>query len=269
MLAIGLIVFRETLEAALFVGIIAAATQGLAARWRWLGGGVFVGILGSVALAGMAEHIATLADGLGQDLVNVAILALALAMLVWHCIWGPHNGHQAALQARRIGSAVHEGSRTPVALALACALAVLREGAETVLFVFGVGGADSPLLGLALGLTAGTAVGVLIYLGLSRIAPRHVFAVTNTLIMLLAASIASQLARALTQAGVVQSWTAPLWDSAAWIAPDSVPGLLLHALAGYEARPTGLQLLFYAGTLGLIIVATRGARPAWRRSTAA
>jgi high-affinity iron transporter len=274
MLAIALIVFRETLEAALFVGIIAAATRGLPARWRWLGGGVAAGALGALALALMAERIANLADGIGQDLVNVAILSLALAMLAWHCIWGQQHGHDAALHARQVGGAVHAGARTPAVLALACALAVLREGAETVLFVIGVGGANgqaqpSPLVGLALGLAAGTAVGVLIYLGLSRVPAKRVFAVTNALIVVLAASIASQLARALTQAGVVQSWTTPLWDSSNWIAVDSPFGALLHALAGYDARPTGLQLLFYASTLVLIVLASRGARPATRRAATA
>ena len=274
MLAISLIVFRETLEAALFVGIIAAATQGLGGRWRWLGGGVFAGALGALSLALMAEWIAALADGVGQDLVNATILALALAMLVWHSIWGQHQGRQAAMQARRVGSAVHAGSRTPAVLALACALAVLREGAEAVLFVIGVGGAggnapSSTLFGLALGLVAGAALGVLLYLGLSRIPAHRVFAVTNALIVLLAASIASQLARALTQAGLVQAWTTPLWDSSGWIAPDSPFGAVLHALAGYDAQPSGLQLLFYGGTLLLIVLASRGAQPPLRRAATA
>jgi high-affinity iron transporter len=274
MLGIALIVFRESLEAALFVGIIAAATQGLDGRWRWLGGGVLAGVLGSLVLALMAERIAALADGVGQDLVNAAILALALAMLVLHSVWGQPHARQAAQQARRVGSAVHEGSRAPVALALACALAVLREGAEAVLFVIGVSGADnhapsSPLLGLALGLAGGIAVGALIYLGLSRVPAKRVFAVTNALILLLAASIASQLARALTQAGLVQSWTTPLWDSSGWIAQDSPLGAVLHALAGYDAQPSGLQLLFYGATLLVIVLAPRVTRPAMRRTAAA
>jgi high-affinity iron transporter len=274
MLGIALIVFRESLEAALFVGIIAAATQGLAGRWRWLGGGVFAGVLGSLVLALMAEWIAALADGVGQDLVNAAILASALAMLVWHSVWGQPHAREAARQARRVSSEVQQGARAPVALALACALAVLREGAEAVLFVIGMSGADShaqssPLLGLALGLAGGTAVGGLIYLGLSRIPAKRVFAVTNALILLLAASIASQLARALMQAGLVRSWTTPLWDSSGWIAQDSPLGTVLHALAGYDAQPSGLQLLFYGATLLGMVLASRVTGPAMRRTAAA
>jgi high-affinity iron transporter len=271
-LAIALIVFRETLEAALFVGIVAAATRGMSARWPWLGGGVAAGALGALLLALLADRIAVLADGLGQDLVNVAILSLALAMLAWHCIWGQQQGREAAMLARRVSVEVRGGARAPAVLALVCALAVLREGAETVLFVVGVAGtgggqaASSPIAALALGLIAGSAVGVLIYLGLSRVPPQRVFAVTNALIVVLCAAIASQLARALTQAGLVQTWTTPLWDSSGWLAPDSALGALLHALAGYDAHPSGLQLLFYVGTLALIALASRGTRPALPRA---
>lgn len=266
MSATALIVFRETLEAALIVGIIAAATRGMAARWRWLGSGVAAGAIGAVILALLADHIATLAEGLGQDFANIAILSLALAMLVWHSVLGQQHGFAAAQDARRLGTAVRSGGHTPAVLALACALAVLREGAETVLFVIGLVGTDTtvaphaPLLGLAVGLAAGTAVGVMIYLGLSRVPTRRLFAVTHGLIVILAAAIASQLARALTQAGLVQHWDTPLWDSSRWLAPDSALGTLLHALAGYDARPSGLQLLFYGGTLVLITLASRRVR---------
>lgn len=275
MLAIALIVFRETLEAALFVGIVAAATRGLLGRGRWLGAGVAAGVIGALLLALLADRIAALADGLGQDLVNVGILSLALAMLVWHGIWGQQQGREAALDARRLGATVRDGIRTPAVLALACALAVLREGAETVLFVLGVTGSpdvagiQAPLLGIAAGLLAGTAAGGLIYFGLSRVPTQRLFGVTHALIVVLTAAIASQLARALVQAGVVQRWNTPLWDSSWLLSPDSAFGALLHALAGYDAQPSGLQLAFYVGTLLLIVLASRRTRArAWRTAPA-
>ena len=77
------------------------------------------------------------------------------------------------------------------------------------------------------------------------------------MILLLAAAIASQLARALSQAGLVELWSRPLWDSSSLLATDSPPGALLHALVGYDARPSGLQLAFYIGALLLIALASR------------
>ncbi len=262
MFATALIVFRETLEAALFVGIVAAATRGLAGRTGWLAGGVLAGLLGAIALAAGADRISALAGGVGQDLVNVGILTVALAMLAWHCIWVSTHGREMSLEARRLGSSVREGRNTPLALVTAVALAVLREGAETVLFVAGLAttGPANPL-GMAgaagLGLAAGVALGMVIYFGLSRVKPQHLFAVTNALILVLAAAIASRLAQALAQAGLVELWTAPLWDTSGVLATDSALGVVLHALAGYDASPSGLQLAFYVATLVIVGLATR------------
>lgn len=273
MFSATLIVFRETLEAALFVGIIAAATKQLAGRTRWLGAGVAIGVLGAISLALMAERVGTLFDGVGQDLLNVGILSVALAMLVWHCVWVSTHGREMAAGARHLGMSVGQGQRKPWALLVAVALAVLREGAETVLFVAGsmtpedTIGSASVLLSCALGLAAGALLGVLMYFGLSRIPTQRLFRATNVLIALLAASIASQLAKALIQAGVVERWSVPLWDSSAFLAPDSAIGAVLHALVGYEARPAGAQLAFYVAVLAVIYIGTRLALRAGAIST--
>jgi high-affinity iron transporter len=263
MFAAALIVFRETLEAALFVGIIAAATRQVPLRGRWLAAGVGAGVAGALLLALTAEQVSAWADGIGQDLVNIGILSIALVMLVWHCVWVSTHGRQQTIEARQLGASVQEGQRKPWALFAAVALAVLREGAETVLFVSGslTGGGPvgtaSVLLACAIGLVAGAVVGAGLYVGLSRIPAQKLFAATNVLIALLAASIASQLARALTQAGLVEHGTAPLWDSSPWLASDSALGALLHALIGYDARPSAMQLGFYLAVLAGIYVGTR------------
>ena len=272
MLATAIIVFRETLEAALFVGIMAAATRGLAGRNRWLIAGVLAGSAGALALAGGAEYISALANGVGQDLVNAGILMVALAMLTWHCVWISNQGAQAAAEARALGGSFKQGQRAPWALMIVVALSVLREGAETVLFVTGFAtgsGSTGTLAGALVGVLCGSTMGALIYLGLSRVPMQRMFAVTNTLILLLAASIASQLARALSQAGLISAWGQPLWDTSPLLRIDSPVGTLAHALVGYEAQPTGLQLAFYALALLVIVSGSRWVRGAQaRRRTA-
>ena len=265
MFGTAIIVFRETLEAALFVGIMAAATRGLAGRSRWLTAGVLAGSVGALALAAGAEHISALADGVGQDLVNAGILAVALAMLTWHCVWVSNQGAKAAAGARALGTSFQQGARAPWALMIVVALSVLREGAETVLFVAGYAtsaGSAGTMAGAMLGVLCGIAMGALIYLGLSRVPMKRMFAVTNTLILLLAASIASQLARALSQAGLINVWGQPLWDTSSWLRIDSPAGTLAHALVGYEAQPTGLQLTFYAVAVLVIVSGARWVREA-------
>jgi high-affinity iron transporter len=273
MFAIALIVFRETLEAALFVGIVAAATRGLPGRAKWLAGGVFAGILGALALAAGAEKISALADGIGQDLVNVGILGVALLMLAWHCIWVSTHGKEMSQEANQLGTSVREGTRSPRTLIVAVVLAVLREGAETVLFVAGLatgspGSSQSMVLGVSFGVLGGVGLGLMIYYGLSRVKPHNLFAVTNVLILLLAAAIASQLARALAQSGLVNLWSGALWDTSGALQTDSPIGMLMHALVGYDARPSGLQLAFYLGTLAIIGLLTRQVQRRQQRSGA-
>lgn len=265
MFATALIVFRETLEAALFVGIVAAATRGLEHRSLWIAGGVLAGLTGALLLAAGMEKVSVWADGIGQDLLNVGIIAVALAMLAWHCVWVSTHGPEMAQQARQTGSLAAAGTGSLRALTLAVALAVLREGAETVLFVAGFmsgssGGALPMLLGALTGLALGSLAGLLIYLGLARIKTQHLFSVTNALILVLAGSLASQLAKTLIQAGLVVHWSEPLWDGSLVLSNESSLGILLHALMGYDASPSGLQLLFYAGAIGMIWMASLQAR---------
>lgn len=267
MFGTAIIVFRETLEAALFVGIMAAATRGLSGRSRWLTAGVLAGITGALGLAAGAEYISALAYGVGQDMVNAGILAMALAMLTWHCVWISNHGAQAAAEARTLGTLFKQGQRAPWAMMIVVALSVLREGAETVLFVAGYAtesGFSETLAATLIGLVCGIGMGALIYLGLSRVPMRRMFTVTNTLVILLAASIASQLARALSQAGLINAWGQPLWDTSSLLRIDSPLGTVAHALIGYDAQPTGLQLTFYGVALLIIVSGTR-----WVRSSQA
>ena len=261
MFAIALIVFRESLEAALLLGIVAAATQALAGRWRWLGAGVAIGTAGALGLAFMAGQISAWLDGVGQDVVNIAVLSAALAMLLWHCIWVGAHARETANTVRQMGQSAATGNGRPWPLLVAVALVVLREGAEAVLFVSGAmvnvgGGAGSALVSAGLGLGAGLLAGAVLYAGLARIPLRHVFSATNVLIALLAGSLASQLARALAQAGLFETGSTPLWDSSHLLAQNSVLGTVLHALAGYDAQPSAAQLAFYVTALGLIASGT-------------
>src|SRR6266566_2827740 len=257
MLATAIIVFREVLEAALIVGIVMAASRGVPRRGAWVGGGIAAGILGAMAVAGGAETIAGLAAGTGQEVFNAAILFAAVAMLGWHNIWMTRHGREMTMAANRLGAAVRAGTQPLWALAFAVGLAVLREGSEVVLFLYGIAaagqdGAGAMALGGALGLVAGVAAGGGIYFGLVHIPMRHLFAVTSWLILLLAAGMASQGAAFLLQADLLPPLGQTVWDTSFLLADQSLTGRILHALVGYTAQPAGIQLVFYLATLLII-----------------
>lgn len=262
MLASAIIVFRETLEAALIVGIVAASTRDLRSRNTWLVGGIAAGVLGSLLVALFTGRIAELAEGMGQELFNASILLLAAAMLAWHNIWMARHGMTLAREARQLGADVSDGSRAMSALALVVGLAILREGSETALFLYGLlssgeESSSSVLGGGTLGLLLGCLAGVALYAGVLRVPARHFFSATSGLILLLAAAMASQAARFLVQADILPSLASPLWNIS-WLLDDhSMLGRLLHALTGYEAAPSGIQVVFYTATLALILFGMR------------
>lgn len=109
-------------------------------------------------------------------------------------------------------------------------------------------------LGSLSGLALGVAVGYTLYAGLLRIPMRWFFGATGLLVLLLAAGMASQSARFLIQADVLPSLAAPIWDTSEWISETSVMGLLLRGLVGYDARPAGMQLIFYGVVLVVIAI---------------
>ena len=258
MLGASIIVLRETLEAALLIGVIAAATRSIPGRSRWITSGIVVGFVGAGIVAILAGHIAALFEGVGQELFNAAVLGLAILLLAWHQVWMSAHGAELAANAHRVAQDVRQGQRQLSAILMVIALAVLREGSESALFLYGLlsGGETSRgslAAGGALGLLGGAALGVLLYAGMLRIPVRWFFAATSALILLLAAGMASRMTRFLIQADILPGLKSPLWDSSSVLPVDSVLGVLMHALAGYDARPAGMQVVSYAATLLVIL----------------
>ncbi len=256
MLGSALIVFREVLEAALIVAIVMGATRGVAHRGRWVAGGIAAGVLGAVVVALFAGSISDAVEGRGQELLNASILLAAVAMLAWHNVWMSAHGRALATQMKQVGHDVSVGSRPLSALALVTMFAVLREGSETVLFLYSLAasGSQGPSLAIGglLGLATGAVLGVLLYRGLLAIPVGHFFTFTGWLVLLLAAGLAANAAGYLNQAGLVPSLAPQVWDSSHLLSQQSLPGTLLHILVGYNDRPMGIQLVFYVTTLALI-----------------
>lgn len=265
MLATALIVFREMLEAGLVVGVVLAATRGIRRRGRWAALGVAAGVAGACLVAAFADRLASLAQGAGQELFAAGVLAFAVAMLTWHNAWMARHGREIADQARRLGAAVAAGEKPLILVSVLCGVALLREGTEVVLFLYGIavsGGTSgaSMLAGGAVGLLGGALVAAALYLGLAAVPVRRLFSVTSTLITLLAAGLAAQAVALLQQAGYLEAGTSTAWDTSRWLPEGGALGRVLHALVGYTDRPSGAQLVAYVAVLVLIAGLTRTVR---------
>ena len=253
MLASAVVMFREVLEASLIIAIVLGASRGIAGRGRWVAVGVALGLAGASVVAMLANVASSEFSGNGQALLNVAILLGAVSMLTWHNVWMSAHGQALAAEVKAVGSDVQAGVRPMTALLLITLAAVMREGSEAVLFLWAIatGGEQSlnMLLGGIGGVVVGILVGLLLYAGLLRIPTRHFFSVTSWLILFLAAGLAAQAAGFLNQLGLVPALGYGIWNTSEILSQNSLAGQLLHILVGYIARPSGIQVLFYVGTL--------------------
>ncbi len=257
-----IIVFREAMEAGLIVGIVLAATQGVARRGRWIAGGILLGVAGASLVAAFAAALSDAFQGAGQEIFTAAILCFAVVMLSWHILWMSHHASAMAAEFRQVGQAVRLGQKSLAALGAVVAVAVVREGAEVVLFLYGIVAAShTSSVALAgggvVGLVLAALASWLLYRGLVIIPVHRLFSVTNTLIALLAAGMAGQAAAILHSADLLPGWGEQLWNTSAFLADDSFAGRSLHALIGYSARPSGIQLAAWLATLLVLAVASR------------
>lgn len=276
MLAALLIVFREVLEAGLIVGVVLAATEGVARRGRWIAAGVAAGVAGAALVAVFAQQLSNLFAGSGQDVFNAAILAAAVLMLSWHVLWMSRHARELVRDMRALGAKVAAAEATLLAMATVVAVAVLREGSEVVLFLYGIassgGGQPAGMFaGGLIGVGCGAVISWLIYRGLLAIPTGKLFSVTNGLVALLAAGMAGQAAVYLVKAEWIPSLGDQLWDTSGLLSDASLFGRALHALVGYSDRPMGVQLAAYlivlAALVGLGRASTRQPSAVRRRPT--
>ncbi len=268
-----LITAREGFEAALLLGLVYASLNRIGRRdqFRDVTIGAWLGFLASV-LMGIAV---TLLSGplldLGPDLIAAAVIFTAVGLLTWHGWW--MRQHARAIRGEvehRIQDA--EMTRRLWAVGLIAFMGVFREGAETVLFLWGlmtqVGashGWDSAL-GAVLGLGVAAAMGWGMYRGGSRLSLPRFFAVTSVLILFLAAGLFSTGLGRLQALSVLPA-ADTLWDTSAALNDQSVLGSFLNGLVGYRARPSTIEAVGYVVYLviggGLFFGA--GTLTSWRR----
>ena len=258
MFSIALIVFREVFEISLIVSILMVATKGLVKRTQWVGIGILLGIAGAILIAFFADAISQAAQGMGQEMLNATILLIAATLIGWTTIWMTRNGRHLAQEFKQIGQEVIQGHKPVYTLAVVVALSVLREGTEIVMFTYSAfvtGGKMYQLLGGGLlGACAGTAVGVVLYYGLMKVPTKQIFQVTSWMLIFLVAGMVAQAFGYLTMAGKVPEIIPTIWDTSKIVAENSFLGKIMHVLAGYTDRPSGVQILVYLLTIGGLAV---------------
>lgn len=252
MFSSAIIIFREIFEIALLLGVIMAATREVAGRARMILLGLTLGLSGAGMIAFFASEISNMAEGVGQELFNAGILFAAAAMIGWTVIWMSSHARELSRNVKKLGKDIASGEAALYSMAIVIAIAILREGSEIVLFVYGMIASGQKvsniIAGSAIGFAGGAISGLLLYFGLIKISPKHIFGVTSWLLIFLAAGMASIGSGYLIAAGYFSDLSDVIWDTSHLLDEQSIVGQTLHVLLGYSSRPMELQGVFYLGT---------------------
>ena len=246
------IVWRESAEAMLVVGILYAWLRqrpDSAVGMRYLWGGVAAGAGLAILLALVMLGIASSLSGAALDYFQLAMMLVASGLIVQMVFWMRRHGRTfkkdlESSMARNASAANWWG------LLVVVALAVGRETAETVVFLYGIGAgkggiADLPIV-LVLGLAAAFATFWLLQQGSRILSWRLFFRVSEILLLLLAGALLVSGIEKLIALDVVPALVDPVWNSS-WILDDSGRiGGLIASFTGYRSRPALLPLLVLA-----------------------
>ncbi|MBB5206523.1 hypothetical protein [Chiayiivirga flava] len=266
MLDAVMLVLRETLEAALFVSLLLALGLHLGLRGHWARLALPLGLLGSWLLSRFAGDIADAFEGTGQELLNAALYAAAIACFI------AVNTLLVPLLARPDRDAGPAPSPPVQGIAyrvlfvaiVTCSMA--REGSEVWIYLSSFVGVPDAMSAAVTGGLVGTGIGLsvcaLIYYAFSFLGRTTFLRLFFVLVTLVAGGLSMQLAKQGLQIGWLDSGRA-LWDTSWIVGERSWLGEFLHALFGYDANPDATQVMFYAGTL--LAVAAGFALQTWRR----
>jgi high-affinity iron transporter len=270
---VAFVIWRESFEAFLIVGILFSAVRNwdqLKHPKRFLGGGVLLGVCMSLALAYFFQHAQTELEGLALEYFDIFMMILAAGLMTHMCAW--MRRHAPALK-RELEAEVRSVSRTRlIGLSAVAALAVAREGAEIVVFLFGMyseaGQASESArrfwmaVALGVGLTGGSAWAYV--RGLKFFNPRIFFRVTTVFLLMTASSLFVSAVRKLIQMGTLPPLREMVWDTSFLIDERTGFGQLVSSMTGYESAPSLMVVLALAvfWSTALLLLWTLGSRPA-------
>lgn len=261
MLQILIVVFREIVEISLIIGILTAVTKEIEGRSKWILGGLFLGIFGSILLALSTDGISQSLDGAGQEIFNGAILLSAAAMISWTVIWMQQHSRTLSGEYKNLSNSIKSGSKPLYSLLIVVFLAVLREGSEIVLFTYSsfISGVlvKDVIIGLFSGILLGTIFGILFYLGILKIFGKYFFKITTWILVFLSCGICAQSFGFFVNADIVPSIIDQAWDSSRFISQKSIFGNFLNIFIGYIEKPSLIQILAYLANLTILIFGLR------------
>ncbi|KVW80857.1 FTR1 family iron permease [Burkholderia ubonensis] len=249
------IVWRESVEALLVVGILYAwlkngdddARRGILYLWT----GVAVGLLMAVGLGAALVGFTEVLSGDAQDYFQTAMVLIACVLIVQMVLWMRQHGRTLK---RDMEQSLQQSTRDSNwwGVAVLVALAIAREGSETVIFLYGLGFGQSghvdgsQMLAVVIGLGLAFLTFYLLQLGGKYFSWRHFFRVTEVMLLFLGAGLFQTGVDKLIDKEILPLGMSQVWDTSAILDDSGTFGSLVATLTGYRAHPALMNLVAYA-----------------------
>ena len=245
------ITLREGFEAALILGIVYTYLQKIGARrhYHYATRGGLLGVLASIGLGVIVTALSGPLLDIGPDVIALSVIFLAVVVLTWHGYW--MRQHARAVKGdiqRQIDEA--QATHRMWIIGVIAFTGVFREGAETVLFLWGLltqattASGWASALGAVLGLIMAASLGWAIFRGGQHVSLKRFFGVTAVFLLLLAAGMFSTGIGRLEMMGALPA-TPTAWDTTFLLDDHGFVGGFLNGLIGYRSRPSVLEVGSY------------------------
>ena len=252
-----IITFRETLEAALIIGIILAylhkTNQTQYNKHVYFG--TIAAIIGSIIAAIAFNTLLGGFEGANEQLFEGILMVVGTILISWMILWMMQQRHLT----KKIEGEVKEKIQKHNALAIAGLVFVsaLREGVETVIFLGALNlqdGVGFSLAGALIGIIVAIGIGYGLFKHFLKIKLKTVFNATSILLILFAAGLLAHGVHEFEEAGVIPSVIEHIWDINPPLNPDgSLPllhekgviGSIATGLFGYNGNPSLVEVIAY------------------------
>lgn len=248
-----LIVWRESVEALLVIGIIAAwlhvHPEAVAGR-RFLWAGIATGLLTACGLGAAILGLSEYFEGDQQEYFQLSMVSLAAALIVQMVFWMRKHG-RTLKRDMEDGLTQHASKANWWAMLLLVAVAIAREGSETVVFLYGLGLSQqgehlvSFVMSAMVGFGLAFATFWLLQLGSRILSWQSFFRFSEIILLLLAGAMMVSVVEKLIALGWLPALLDPVWNTSALLDDASVAGGLIAALTGYRAHPALTMVLTF------------------------
>lgn len=249
------IVWRESVEALLVVGILYAWLKNGDADARrgvpYLWGGVAFGILAAIGLGAALVGFTEVLSGDAQDYFQTGMVLVACVLIVQMVLWMKRHGRTLK---REMEESLEKSTRDANwwGVTILVALAIAREGSETVIFLYGLGFGQSghvdasQYFAVLIGLALAFLTFYLLQLGGKIFSWRHFFRITEIMLLFLGAGLFQTGVDKLIDKEILPTIVDQMWNSSAILDDSSTFGSLVATLTGYRAHPALMNLIAYA-----------------------